>query len=500
MKKKRQLKQKEISLIKGGHAFYITLLICLVVFITAITLLIASFNRLISTHDQNLSGEICVLLSEKMNSSISSMTNSAADVASVISAQKESSPEKIYTLLKENPDKNYLSAGLLDDSGKLYATDAEAAEFQKWQLRETASLADPVSMTMPYRSTLYGQPVVSVFSRLSYGGEQEGYLFFTYPLSDLQKLATTAVLENDIEIWLMNASSANIIQCAGADAHAVGSWTNAYLAMQNIDSKDRNTYRLWISEVRKGEDKVGISYSIEDTFYSQFCSKLESMPGWYVVVRLPSHALSATMNSFRNNVLYFLAVLLLVMIFLIANLYLRSQRENEMLNKLSIHDPLTGALNRRAFEFAAEQRLTRGPDAALIFFDIDFFKQVNDRFGHDAGDKLLVAFSQALQKNFAETGILSRFGGDEFVVLADLESKDALSAILAKAKEDVHAITIDDSKTDSTGFTISFSAGAACFPQDAGDLNGLKQCADAALYKVKESTRDDYKWFEAGKN
>ena len=490
----------DINLIKGGKSFYITLIICLIVFLTAISLLIAAFNRLISRHDQKLSGEICTLMSEKMNSSIDFMTTSTRGMASVLSAQDFDTPAQIYKTLKATDSREFLSVGFIDAFSNVYASEQEMKEFEKWKLLETAIAADPVSMSAPYRSAVFGQPVITLFADFKYGNNRHGYMFTTYLLKDLQQIAVTQSLGDEIEIWLMDAESANTIQCVGADEHATGSWTNAYLTMQNINKSDQPVYEAWLNRIREQEDNIGISYSIGDTFYSQYCSKISSLPGWYVVVRIQGNALSATMSTFRTYILIFLAVLLLVVIVLIANMYRLSKRDNDMLNSLSIHDPLTGILNRRAFDLAAEKWLSRGRGSALIFFDVDYFKQVNDRFGHDAGDKLLVAFSDTLKKNFSEHGIISRFGGDEFVVLTDMDDVESVTSILKQTKDDVHSIDLNDGDSGSnddkdSDFMISFSAGAARFPQDAGDLSSLKKCADTALYETKEKGRNGYMWF-----
>ncbi len=490
--------EKDINLIKGGKSFYMTLIICLVVFLSAITLLLIAFNRLISRHDQHLSGEICTIMSEKMNTSIAYMTRSTLGMASVLSAQGFSSPDDIYETLKSSSKSDYLSVGFIDADGKLYSTAEEAAEFTKWSLFNTAKEAAPVSMSAPYRSSVYGQPVITLFAAFEYGNSKHGYMFTTYMLKDLQSVAVTESMGKDIEIWLMDARSANVIQCAGADERATGSWTNAYLTMQNVNKEDMPVYNDWLNRMRSQEDSIGISYSIGNTIYSQYCSKIISMPGWYVVVRIPSSALSATMNIFRNYVLEFLAVLLFVVIVLIANMYRLSKRENKMLNQLSIHDPLTGSLNRRAFDFAAEKKLGHGKSAALIFFDIDFFKQVNDQFGHDAGDKLLVAFSDTLKNNFRDRGIIARFGGDEFVVLTDMDSIEEINELLGKTTDDVHSIDLTDERDGGRGFMISFSAGAAAYPKDADTLSYLKKCADMALYSTKEMGRNGYTWFAPG--
>lgn len=498
-------KKNELNLIKGGTYYYITLIMCLIVFLGAVAVLISAFNRLMLQHDEKLSGEISNLVSEKMSNSILFLTDSAKNVSSVLSAQDFETPEEVYSQLQTTEDSNFVSIGFIDDEDNLYASETEKIEFEKWNLLDTAKLASPVSISFPYRSTRFGQPVITLFTDFQYNGSHEGYMFMTYLFGTLQDVAETETLSNDIEIWLMDAKSANIIQCIGYDEHASGSWANAYLAMQNINAENREDYDKWYAKMLSGESSAAVSYAIEDIYYSQSYATIEYMPGWYVVVRIPGKALSATMKTFRNYVLIFLFVLMLVVIILISNLYMAGKRDNYILGQLSINDPLTGVMNRRAFDLAAEKMLGSSKDSAMIFFDVDYFKQVNDNFGHDIGDKVLIAFSDILKKNFSELGLVSRYGGDEFVVLVRMDSVDKITDSLKKSLDDVHAINLEeyckDSKEkvknleESRNFTISFSAGAAKYPRDAATLSGLQKCADIAVYTVKERGRDSYLWY-----
>ena len=153
-------------------------------------------------------------------------------------------------------------------------------------------------------------------------------------------------------------------------------------------------------------------------------------------------------------------------------------------------------MNRRAFDYAAEQRLNRSnKEATLLFFDVDYFKQVNDRFGHDAGDRILVEFSNLLKKHFSELGFISRYGGDEFVVLLDTDSKQEVASLLDSMTRDVHAVKPTDDPKLNQNFRLSFSAGAACFPEDAENLEQLEHCADLALYDVKKRGRNGYTFY-----
>ncbi len=490
--------KKELSYIKNGSSFFATIAVFLLIFLSATTALIAAFNHLITRHDKMLSEEICNLISEKMNNSIRYMTDSAQNMSSVLSAQNFSSPAEIYEKLSSANNGSYVSIGFIDANQKIYATEQELLEFEKWNLLDVAKLADPVSISAPYRSGTTGQPVFTMFTDFQYNGNTKGWLFVTYPLREIQSIASTQSLKEETEIWLMNAESANIIQCAGTNEYSIGSWANAYLAMRDINQEDKSAYDEWRNKMLRGESSASLSYGMGDVDYMQVYSNIEYMPEWYVVVRIPSSALSATMSTFRNDVIVFLAVLLIVTVLLFIIIQRRNEQEKNMLEQLSIHDPLTSVMNRRAFDFAAEQRLNRPTkkEACLLFFDVDYFKQVNDRFGHEAGDKILIEFSSALKKHFGKLGIISRYGGDEFVVLIDTASKEEITLLLNELTIDVYNIRPTDNEEKNKGFMLSFSAGAACFPKDADTLSQLEQCADAALYIVKERGRDGYEWYQ----
>lgn len=478
---------------QNNHSLYYTLTICLIVFLTAITVLIFAFNKLITDHDQSLSKEMCTLLSEKVNNSIESMTTSTCNVADIISAQQIDSPHEIYQKLKEYGGLDYLSIGFIDEDGHFYGSKAEREEFEKWDLFEVARSAEPVAISIPYRSTTYGQHVITIFSDFEYGDSKKGYIFTTYLFKRLRDTVATKSLENDIQIVLINATSANIIRCVDAEELAVGSWTNAYLAFQELDSTNKALVFDWLNRMFNGENNVSVNYSIDDVTYTQCGATIPSMPGWYVSVRIPGNAMSRTMHTFRNYVLIFTVVLLVVVIILIFNMYRLSKRQTKLLEHLSIYDPLTGVFNRRAFDYAASTILARGKKIALIFFDIDYFKQVNDKYGHDTGDKLLKAFAAILKDVFDEGGIVSRFGGDEFVVLTEASSIECVNDKLESVSVKMHEADIIDCADEKV--VINYSAGAAQYPADAQDLSQLKKCADTALYRVKEHGRNGYGWF-----
>lgn len=496
MKKKQNIGlQNEIA---GTVSFFRMLVIYLVICGIGVVLLLIRFDGLIRSHDRMLTEDICSLVTEKMNNSIRYMTTSAENISAVLSAEGHNDLRELYGTLSRNKEgSNYISIGFIDEEGTVYASPSELNEFEKWGLVETARLADPVSISAPYRSGETGHSVFTMFTNYTYGDGKKGYLFLTYPLKEIQNMAYTESVTEDTEIWLMEAESDNVIQCAGSDSHTIGSWNNALIVMRKeINSDYQDDYIEWKDKMNDGEKTANLTYEIGKETYTQVFSKIDFMHGWYVVVRIPSSSLSSSIQLFRSSVLIFLGVLLIATVIIFILSHKRETAEKRALENLSIHDPLTSVMNRRAFDFTAEQYIGKSlkNEASLLFIDIDYFKQVNDNFGHEAGDRILTEFSAALREQFGESGFISRYGGDEFVVLVKSADRKKVSEKLEQLQKSAANIKPCDDPQVYGDFKLTFSCGAASFPKDADDLKSLKAGADSALYIVKENGRNGYGW------
>lgn len=160
------------------------------------------------------------------------------------------------------------------------------------------------------------------------------------------------------------------------------------------------------------------------------------------------------------------------------------------LKKLTITDPLTEILNRRGiFKHLEEQeiryRRNRKPFSIFII-DADFFKKVNDRYGHNAGDHVLKKLSIIIKENLREQDIVGRWGGEEFIlILPDTDNKGAI--ILA---EKVRSI-IENSimRFNDTDICVTISMGGCCYKNDI-DLSHCLEMADKALYRSKKDGRN----------
>jgi diguanylate cyclase (GGDEF)-like protein/PAS domain S-box-containing protein len=160
----------------------------------------------------------------------------------------------------------------------------------------------------------------------------------------------------------------------------------------------------------------------------------------------------------------------------------------QQLTEAAFTDPLTGMPNRRAFRAAAQQLVAAPASDAqhcIAVFDIDHFKQVNDRFGHDAGDAVLMTFGEVARATLRGSGLIARIGGEEFAALMPNTSIEQALAICERMRSE-----IADAATEvgRQYIRVTISGGVATLGQDGIDL--AYKNADAALYRAKEGGRD----------
>ncbi len=161
--------------------------------------------------------------------------------------------------------------------------------------------------------------------------------------------------------------------------------------------------------------------------------------------------------------------------------------KQERLNELAYYDVLTGLSNRNLLHEHLKQALAHASRndrmIAVVFIDLDRFKWVNDTFGHSGGDRLLKEIAARIAACTREGDIVSRHGGDEFVmVLPDQPTRESATPVLRRVLESIsEPVSIDGCEV-----CVSCSIGAAFFPQDGADADTLLKNADAAMYHSKE--------------
>ncbi len=193
--------------------------------------------------------------------------------------------------------------------------------------------------------------------------------------------------------------------------------------------------------------------------------------------------------SLYRNAFFAIAFIFSASLGFTAALYLdqRRSREDTILD-MALHDKLTGLENRRSFSEKLNLEIERckrsGNSLAVLYMDLDGFKEINDTFGHDLGDQVLIDIGTILTKNIRQIDTCARFGGDEFVVLLSTVSQP--DDALAKANDILARVNQQSWRGKSVGISI----GIAIFPEDAETTHDLIKHADGAMYLAKESGKN----------
>lgn len=169
---------------------------------------------------------------------------------------------------------------------------------------------------------------------------------------------------------------------------------------------------------------------------------------------------------------------------------LNTMREQKIMKKQAYTDPLTGGGNRQLFLKVTDELIQKGKKFALCFLDLDGFKQINDTMGHDAGDELLKALANMLNKEVSKReGSVYRLGGDEFaIILTNVSTTQDIAVILDAIKLEISKPMI----IENTSIMLEYSLGVSIFPTDANNRKDLLAYADDAMYYIKEHGKSDY--------
>lgn len=174
----------------------------------------------------------------------------------------------------------------------------------------------------------------------------------------------------------------------------------------------------------------------------------------------------------------------------------RKKENEELIWTQANFDPLTGLPNRRMFHDRLQQEIRKAHRAnlplALVFLDLDRFKEVNDTLGHSMGDLLLKEVSQRLSHCVRETDTVARLGGDEFIVI--LNELDKLDSI-ERVAQDILQKLAEPYRLGEEVIYISASIGITLFPEDAVEIDALLKNADQAMYAAKNSGRSRFSYF-----
>ncbi|MFS2160205.1 diguanylate cyclase domain-containing protein [Pseudomonas sp. Pseusp122] len=270
------------------------------------------------------------------------------------------------------------------------------------------------------------------------------------------------VVDSDGLIRFANPAITRMLGCAGDELR--GTELNAWIETPHEDNWQTS---LWLDHLQRGEN-----LRLHD-------ANLRSRDGQIIPVALSCSPLPNGQQAMTVLALDMSAV----------------RELHRKLEVMTITDPLTGLLNRRGFMQALEAAISRnqrtGRLGALLFLDLDGFKTINDKFGHDRGDEALRWVSGQLQACLRPYDRLARIGGDEFTVIIEgVESRDDVAAVAEKLVKQVAA--------DQDSFLLGASIGIACLPESGSSVAEIIRAADSAMYEAKHRGKGQYRFHKPG--
>jgi diguanylate cyclase (GGDEF)-like protein len=276
-------------------------------------------------------------------------------------------------------------------------------------------------------------------------------------------------------------------------------------------------FPLWLTPAF--QESIELRTSVLGLLVAAYCL----LPAWEMLKRakqepLPSRSIAALANGARGLVWMATAPLsifvappygadgatapwfayvvlansMMIVLSLVALLMLAKERDELHYRLASERDPLTNLANRRTFVATAGQILREESTASLLLFDIDHFKVVNDTHGHAAGDQVLIAFAQAIDRRMPKGWLFARIGGEEFACLMP-----RMNATKAVAVAENLRLAIAEMVMPATpGLRVTVSTGVSAMAERGMDLDTLLASADAALYRAKADGRNCVRLFE----
>ncbi|WP_319563192.1 GGDEF domain-containing protein [Marispirochaeta sp.] len=225
-------------------------------------------------------------------------------------------------------------------------------------------------------------------------------------------------------------------------------------------------------------------------FFPALISNQENEQGWnsYVVgIVYNDQVMQNEIKDHRNIFLVNITLMSVLFVsFIAVAVYLLNKFEHQ-----AHHDKLTGLANRKYFaeEF---KRLKNKADVTghtigVVFIDINKFKEINDEYGHDIGDKVLKSIAHRMENSLKEKDLKARIGGDEFIIaLTDLSSKETIMEITTRLITELKKPVCINGKE----LPISVSAGVSLYPDGGSELEALIKNADSAMYRAKRENKD----------
>jgi len=326
-------------------------------------------------------------------------------------------------------------------------------------------------------------------------GEVLGYIIMEPYLNVVIKNVERALANANIYYELMTIEGSDAVYVYSDIDKARGTEFMTLSAVQGADVSRELVYSDEASGSFGSSDGQAYFNKFEMPVSNYYGEKHEYIsPGTYVyVLTLPTVYYNEITKMDQFSFILLIVAVTVLTLFITILLYVAQNNRRKLAaktTKMAQVDTLTGLLNRAYFTDLFENMIDEDPEAkyAILFMDLDGFKDINDSYGHNMGDKVLRVVANRLVMAARREDLVSRFGGDEFAMLIGYNSIDQVRYVANKVVRAIDELMmIEDNE-----YHVGVSIGVAIYPDHARSVDDLYKVADNAMYKVKYSTKNAY--------
>lgn len=434
------------------------------------------------------------LFTENINIALDTEISQVEEVSYAIAGGRETNSEYIYeSLLLYAKRSDISSIGFLDSKNQIFGEEGNRLDLAKYGYLTLMNEITETTLTDPYRSRITATMMMTVLVPVYKNDRRFGTVYANIPLDIMQKYVSTDTMKDHADIYMINSHSLNCISCTNGVRATAGTWDNLSLRRTQMTFERPREYQTHIAAMKRGEKGDAFSYELNGVSYTMGYERIDKMQDWYLAVELSNEAMSGSFYLFRDRLLMYAVILVLLTVVVGAVFLIIEVTQRKNFEVLSETDTMTGLYNQKTFAAKVEEYLATERDSGvLIFVDVDNFKVYNDNYGHRNGDVVLKKFAAELKAEFGPEHVIGRYGGDEFTVFVRHSSNIGMVEMAMERLEQC----LSEIELENYGnVPASFSAGGACYPQDAVDYATLCECADAALYRVKKDGKGRFCWF-----
>ncbi len=434
-------------------------------------------------------------LGQRRSQTIASRLNQAAqnmnNVFNIAKQQKIENQKELRDFLQMvKALYGYDKVGIVDENELLYTEHATISGISRYSF-----LGDKIDKPTVYTVNLYGARKQMVLAMpvkgIKLGKTKLKLCFMQLDLSQMLDEISQQSAESK------NDTISNVYYSNGEDminySYRESEGTNNILKLlRNVTYMDNHSYRQLSDDFRYGKSGF-VSFIRDDVVNYMYYTPIENTK-WMFTVTITESSISNNVSGIRdammkhNSQQLYTIMVVMVLAFALFILYSRKRQKDEKktLVKLSQTDAMTGLYNRGGGEKAIRGMLEKGNEGLFILLDADKFKSINDTYGHDVGDMVIIAIADALRGSFRGEDILMRLGGDEFAVYAPgIVNKNAATRVVERLFAALDATHIPELKERK----IFVSLGAAFW-------NGVEQVSFDELYKRSDESLYDSKKVE----